>query len=234
MEGPSNEPTHGTDLVDTRSNMPPRIGQASGKPEVIALHVQSWATAGAFIVGTVALLLTMTAISEQRAANAFQQALDAHAEQSRQAQQASRVTWDAQLTSGSLRLQIENRSPATIRDLVLLADSGRLALLLGNLAACTAIEVDVTAALNPADAGFWLTPELMYFRDPKASWVLEETGLRSASEADLARLRSFVSQAKRNAGPLAVVSSGEHGVGFIIPVVAAVVARKRIVECCGN
>ncbi|HZM77841.1 MAG TPA: hypothetical protein VFC19_19150 [Candidatus Limnocylindrales bacterium] len=58
----------------------------------------------------------------------------------------------------------------------------------------------MTAALAPTDDSPWMNPELLYFRDPKAAWALDDTGLRSDSQTDLTNLQLLASRNKRGTG----------------------------------
>jgi hypothetical protein len=176
--------------------------------------------------------LALLAFQDQRATNHSQIAANEREAQRYQRRFASRLAWiDTPGTSHGIVLQIQNRSPTVLGDVVLLSDSKRSAIFAGDIPPCSVLTVDL-ASIHPFDRddhALW-PPTLAIFQDPVGAWSKDLHEVRPLIDHDL-KLLLALAHGLRNHAPVMVHFWGNGVIGNMPRFPTTAVAIRPADDC---
>jgi hypothetical protein len=158
-----------------------------GVRQVGLANLQAWVSVLALIFSIPGFWFALSAFKYQQAANRSQVAANERDAQRYQGRYATRLAWmDAPWMPPGMSLEVQNRSTAVLRDVVLLNQSEGWAIFAGDIAPCSALILhvaDIAGGHRDPD-GFW-EPELAMFRDPVGAWIRDEHALRPLADQEI-------------------------------------------------
>ena len=211
-----------------------RDASRAGIPEIRRGHLQTWVSLAALVISMPGLWLAVLAFRDQQATSRSQRTSSAQQVERYQRRYASRVIWnDASWLSNGAIVQIQNRSMTTITDVIILGNGRLSAILPGDIPPCSALTIDLRAALGLlAGSDHARAIEMVIFRDPVGVWTKGRYDLRPISGRSVELLR-ILARGLHNGGVVIVQLRGEgvvEGMRFLPQTVAAM----SPVADCGN
>jgi hypothetical protein len=184
------------------------------RAELAALRVQAWATVGALVISAFACYIAFRGTRDQEATNSAQRAINEQQKRINEQQQKKDLVRNAELVDlqhqsvaeQAVVLQITNRSPVTIRDLVVPSRSKHAALVFRELDPCSGIQVNLSMAfglVSPDDVASWYGV-VLFFRDRYGFWMTGKGEPMPVLESDTKPIIDMTAIASDDRFPLAV------------------------------
>ena len=190
-----------------------RISERAQRPGSVALDgrdyrvasFQAWVSTLALIFGILGFWLALSTFRDQQAANRSQVATNDRENQRYQQRYATRVSWidNHRLPRGAV-LEIQNRSTADLKDVVLINQSESWAILVGDMPPCSTLTLYRSAAIDGHGLGapMWI-PEMASFRDPVGRWEKNQYRLQPLTSQQASHLAGLA-HAFRDLGPMLI------------------------------